>query len=74
MRQFLVSSRAQHAINLVTGLYSIMGIMIMFIADTQELERYLWIGISSNVSVVTFLAYNIWVSAELDRQRRSNQF
>ena len=74
MRQFLVSGKAQSIINLVTGLYSIMGIMIMFIADNQELQQYLWIGVTANISVVTFLAYNIWVSAELDRQRRNHKF
>jgi len=74
MRQFLVSSRAQHAINLVTGLYSIMGFMIMFIADNQELEQYLWIGVTANVSVITFLVYNIWVSMELDKKRRERTF
>lgn len=71
MRQFLISGRTQNAVNVVTGCYTLLGIMVLFIAGNVA---PLWLGVTTLSTLMTFLVYNIWVSAELDRQRRSNQF
>ena len=71
MRQFLVKGSVQNAVNVVTGVYTLLGMMVLFIAGNTA---PLWLGVSTLVTVVTFLVYNIWVSAELDRQRREHKF
>jgi hypothetical protein len=71
MRQFLVSGRTQNVVNLVTGGYTLFGTMALFIAGNVA---PIWVGVSTISTLMTFLVYNVWVSAELNRQRRSNQF
>ena len=71
MRQFLVSGKAQSVINLVTGLYSIIGMMVLFIVGNVA---PLWCGVSTLFTLITFLVYNIWVSMELDKKRRERTF
>jgi hypothetical protein len=71
MRQFLVSGRTQNVVNLVAGSYTLLGIMVLFISGNLA---PLWIGVSTLVSLVTWLAYNMWVDAELSRKRRERTF
>lgn len=71
MRQFLVSSNVQNVVNVVTGCYTLFGMMALFIAGNVA---PIWVGVSTLSTLIVFLGYNMWVSAELARQRRSNQF
>ena len=71
MRQFLVSGRTQNVVNLVTGGYTLFGTMALFIAGNVA---PIWVGVSTISTLMTFLVYNIWVDAELDRQRRERTF
>jgi len=71
MRQFLVSSNVQNVVNVVTGCYTLFGMMALFIAGNVA---PIWVGVSTLSTLLTFLIYNIWVDAELDRQRRERTF
>lgn len=71
MKQFLISGRTQNVVNVVTGVPTLLGTMALFIAGNVA---PLWLGVTTITTLVTFLAYNMWVSLELDNQRRSNQF
>jgi hypothetical protein len=71
MRQFLVSDGTQTIVNVVTGGYTLFGIMALFIAGNIA---PIWLGVSTLSTLLIFLVYNIWVSAELDRQRRERTF
>lgn len=75
MKKFLLNGRVQEFINLITGVYTLAGMMVMFIAgDSEELREHVWLGVSSLSTLLTFLCYNIWVSLELDAQRLNNKF
>jgi hypothetical protein len=71
MRQFLISGRTQNVVNVVTGCYTLLGMMVLFIAGNVA---PLWLGISTLSTLLIFLCYNIWVSLELDAQRRERTF
>ena len=71
MKQFLISGRTQNVVNVVTGVYTLLGMMVLFIAGNVA---PLWLGISTLSTLMTFLVYNIWVDAELDRKRRERTF
>jgi hypothetical protein len=71
MRQFLVSGRTQNVVNVLTGGYTLFGMMALFIAGNIA---PIWVGVSTLSTLLTFLIYNIWVDAELDRQRRERTF
>ena len=71
MRQFLVSSNVQNVVNVVTGVYTLLGMMVLFIAGNVA---PIWLGITTLSTLLTFLIYNIWVSLELDEQRLNNKF
>jgi hypothetical protein len=71
MRQFLVSDGTQTIVNVVTGCYTLLGMMVLFIGGNLA---PLWLGVSTLSTLLTFLIYNIWVDAELDRQRRERTF
>lgn len=71
MKKFLISGRTQNAVNVVTGIPTLFGTMALFIAGNVA---PIWLGVTTITTLVTFLAYNMWVSLELDNQRRSNQF
>ena len=71
MRQFLVSNNVQNVVNVVTGVYTLLGMMVLFIAGNVA---PIWLGITTLSTLLTFLIYNIWVSLELDEQRLNNKF
>jgi polyferredoxin len=71
MRQFLVSGRTQNVVNLVAGSYTLLGIMVLFIAGNVA---PMWCGVSTLSTLITFLVYNIWIDAELDKRRRERTF
>jgi hypothetical protein len=75
MKKLLLNSRVQEFINLMTGIYTLAGIMVLFIAgDSEELREHMWLWVSTLSTLLTFLIYNIWVSLELDAQRLNNKF
>jgi hypothetical protein len=75
MKKLLLNSRVQEFINLMTGIYTLAGMMVLFIAgDSEELREHMWLGVSTLFTLLTFLCYNIWVSLELDAQRLNNKF
>jgi hypothetical protein len=71
MKDFLVSGRTQNVVNVVTGGYTLLGIMVLFIGGNLA---PLWCGVSTLFTLITFLVYNIWVSMELDKKRRERTF
>lgn len=71
MRQFLVSSNVQSVVNVVTGVYTLLGMMVLFIAGNVA---PIWLGITTLSTLIILLGYNMWVSAELARQRRERTF
>lgn len=71
MRQFLISGRTQNVVNVVTGVPTLFGTMALFIAGNIA---PIWVGVTTIIALVTLLAYNMWVSLELDNKRKSNQF
>lgn len=66
MKQFMLSDSVQLWINSILGLWTIIGITVMFIVPTEYFDSIVWYPISTVASLITCLVYNVWVSDKLN--------
>lgn len=69
MKKIMMSETAQLIINVVIGLWVLIGMVVMFIAPSTMWEEVIAYPISVLVSVIVFLTYNVWISNALNADR-----
>jgi hypothetical protein len=68
MKKFLIKDNVQMVVNIVLCVWIIVGMLIIFIVPPSTWETAIIYPLSALISIMLFLIYNVWVSAELNKE------